>query len=352
MSTNKTITYLIGAGASAGTPDKPVLPVVKKFPDVIRKYVNKFGEIVRAEGIHYRDNGLKGLIADLEWLDKHSREHVSIDTFAKKLFLSGESKLIKLKGLLSAVLTLEQSMNGIDLRYDSFFASLLNIKDRALYFPPNIKILSWNYDYQMEMSAASFIPTNNIHVVDEKMNIYPNKNLSINTDNFCIVKLNGTCGGFKYKNEFRRKVHNLTDYKSNLTKEKEQELIKEITTDYGNHTKEIDSYPNINFAWENDTISDKGKKYALEIASKTNVLVVIGYSFPTFNRDIDIQILRSMSLHKVYIQAPSSDIDGIIQRFKAIVPYCEDIFPMTSLDEFFIPYEFNVNDETQKISYF
>ena len=66
----------------------------------------------------------------------------------------------------------------------------------------------------------------------------------------------------------------------------------------------------LNFAWEHD-VNFRGKfqghsknfEAAGLIASETDILVVIGYSFPIFNREIDSNLFAQMArLEKVYIQ--------------------------------------------------
>lgn len=74
--------------------------------------------------------------------------------------------------------------------------------------------------------------------------------------------------------------------------------------------------------------------------SQTEILVIIGYSFPTFNRDIDRGLLSSATkLEKIYYQAPKNDVDGLIQRLKGINPKEIEVIPHTDLNQFFIPYE-------------
>jgi hypothetical protein len=65
-----------------------------------------------------------------------------------------------------------------------------------------------------------------------------------------------------------------------------------------------------NFAWEiDDNFVEKYQGYrqnitaAEKIASETEILVVIGYSFPVFNREVDNRLFQKMkNLSKVYIQ--------------------------------------------------
>ena len=81
---------------------------------------------------------------------------------------------------------------------------------------------------------------------------------------------------------------------------------------------------------------------AREIMSKTNVLIIIGYSFPTYNRLVDsdlFSLLASKSesgIRQVVIQNPSINIDLI----DAIIPRHFDKKIIENTNQFFIPHEF------------
>ena len=96
----------------------------------------------------------------------------------------------------------------------------------------------------------------------------------------------------------------------------------------------------ISFAWED---SDEKKTYLSELCNhiaSTNVLIIIGYSFPFFNREIDRKIIGSMkNIEKVYFQAP--DADNIKERFQAIRDDLDGKILVTrfDLDQFLLPNE-------------
>ncbi|MDZ7739931.1 MAG: hypothetical protein U5K32_12880 [Bacteroidales bacterium] len=144
------ITYLFGAGASANA-----IPVNKYLRDDIKEYAkflnnDDFKKALRTKTSTYDNNKtkedlLKSLIKDLTWLYEESEDFVSIDTLAKKFFLTKEiDNLRKLKVCLSIYLTIRQCKGKTDKRYDNFYASIL--KSNYSAFPRNIKVLSWNYD--------------------------------------------------------------------------------------------------------------------------------------------------------------------------------------------------------------
>ncbi len=97
----------------------------------------------------------------------------------------------------------------------------------------------------------------------------------------------------------------------------------------------------LSFAWEDyefnaPKITDK----AIVATKDTEILVIIGYSFPFFNREIDRKIIGEMkSLRKVYFQDKSPD--NIKLRFQAIRENVEGIeFVLYhDVEQFLLPFE-------------
>jgi len=110
-----------------------------------------------------------------------------------------------------------------------------------------------------------------------------------------------------------------------------------------------------NFAWERDeNFSDKhaghanNLRQAIHIAQNTQVLVVIGYSFPVFNRAVDRQLFAEMPhLSKVYIMDLNAERirSTMVNAFELFQQSTEAgrgdiVFQLeTGKDQFIIPYE-------------
>ena len=78
-----------------------------------------------------------------------------------------------------------------------------------------------------------------------------------------------------------------------------------------------------------------------EIMTMTDYLIIIGYSFPTFNRKVDRELLKSLKATvKFFIQSPSNDIGSVVHRFGALTINKNEINRITQTDEFFIPFEY------------
>lgn len=311
------ITYLFGAGASANA-----LPIVEKIPERISSVIQTISSFLLSSDTIYTEfktyipnigNKRKyqyELIETLKWMRDKSANHASIDTFAKKLSIKGASEeLRKLKIAMSVFFTIEQALNKPDMRYDAFFASILEDVDS---FPNNIKIISWNYDYQFELAFSEYIDVTSINTNQYQLGIDAKYRAAggTNASNCRIFKLNGTTG-FYQKGTNHRFLY--SEKKSSM----DIKLVDEVTRNYVMSTYIKGFTPTLSFAWENDNHEESIVKRAIKDITDTKVLVVIGYSFPFFNRNVDQEIINSMeSLEKVYFQAPDAEI--LKERFQAL----------------------------------
>ncbi len=76
-----------------------------------------------------------------------------MDTYAKFLHLTkpGGAELHELKKTVSAYFSIKQMLlNARDKRYLPWLVSVMQRK----VFPENVNILSWNYDFQVELAAT------------------------------------------------------------------------------------------------------------------------------------------------------------------------------------------------------
>ncbi len=346
-------TYLLGAGASAS-----IIPTVKDFPLKLAQFAIEFQNIIKEIDLNNLksrfsyinedvNDELNQLRRDFQWLEKESRAHASVDTFAKKLYLTNSHKLYKkVKALLDIFFTIIQLVEGVDKRYDAFYATLLKKGERGeVKLPENISILCWNYDFQLELSFNTFYNRDDIHDLENYLNIIPRNDFNQRSaNNFSVVKLNGVASGYVYENDkFNRLLLLPKKISANVREEKKQLLIEMIGR-YLWYTKysHDNASSSIFYSWENDQIQSEIRETAKEITKNTKILIIIGYSFPTFNRMMDKEIILNMpELEKVYLQIPEHNIKSVAQRFRAINPNVELVM-LTEVDEFFIPFEYNL----------
>jgi hypothetical protein len=353
------IIYYIGAGASYGESrvvlhpsglnnvDEIIinagLPIVSEIASRLRtfhKYVDGINTLVENNvlelwGVRFGDanNALEyskqELLKDITWLHNETFKHATIDTFAKKLYLSGNKKDYKrLEKVLCLYLVWEQLDHRGDQRYDTFLASVLT--ENELQLPKDISVISWNYDSQFEMAYSNY-SDKHLFVFDKLGNLQELPNCGR------IFKVNGSA--------------------SLRTTPTPLEIIAEKVDKgtallwYYNHCDvhvDIEGFeqirPRLSFAWEQDELSNDSMMKAIEeTVIDAEVLVVIGYSFPFFNRSVDRKIFDYMNgLDTIYIQDPFADeikqnIQNVMSDFQKAQRV--KIVTKTNCNQFFLPPE-------------
>jgi hypothetical protein len=315
------IAYLLGAGASYNA-----LPLADKFAKKLNEFADELNEIKLSSlpsGLFDKD--IDPLINAVKWLSDEGGKHSSIDTFAKKLYFKRDyPNLKKLKAIISTFLIIEQAKKNVDFRYDSFLATILEKKNGNIKLPEGLKIITWNYDTQLEKAFYGFCEDEE-NVVNE---ITLNKN---------IIRLNGHCG-------IDQSGH-ISDCFFTVMK-KDHDLIYRNAIELYNNYMIVSSHTKINFAWEEDTrngIASKDTSF-----ENISSMVIIGYSFPYFNREVDELLLSSFPSgikdKKIYLQLPDEDQNSVATRIKSLIlPVVRDkveIIPIKSTDHFHIPDEF------------
>jgi len=316
--------YLLGAGASC-----QVVPLASEFKDCLPKFAATLrdagprGAQLRSDDPIWGANR-KNLLDAINWLADESLHHFSVDTFAKKLFFRGAHKdLQKLKAALSAYLVIEQSMKHVDQRYDAFFASVLKSDSvQRISLPEHLCILTWNYDTQLEKAYYGFCEDISKVFTDVTFNDH-------------IYRINGHCGTSQpghLGDPFRAALHT-------INKPAWEEGIKL-------YNESLSSESEISFAWEDRTntlLKNKGLTRLTGISD----IVIIGYSFPYFNREIDRLIFEQIDpdLRRVYLQYPDDVHTSIKERLKNLLPTYDQLEIITissnkKTDLFFIPDNF------------
>lgn len=339
------ITYLFGAGASVNAipiNETLIASMILEYNNIRVEFKKKKLEICdNSPNPFITESLFNDFLTDFHFIITESKRHQSIDTYAKKLYITGDfSNLKKLKTILSSYFIIIQSRGNADERYDSFFASIL--EDANNLFPKDLKILSWNYDYQFEKAYSSYNQDARLNTILTQLKVYSkNTRLEyVDNENFGIFKLNGTAAFMLNKNENR--VHGTIE---NIMEGYNAKLIIEVLSNYASlhHLKETKQnlISTISFAWEDYRTGKFIVNKAIEFTENTDILVVIGYSFPFFNRKVDRDIIRAMKkLKRVYFQAP--DAEDLRERFLAIRDDLkkDDLLIRTDLKQFVFPNEF------------
>lgn len=359
------ITYLLGAGASYNA-----CPILEKQAEMMINVAS--AEIDRLKFSPDR-NGLFSKIdfENIYDLNKFqnseykilwymynfgikAKEYNTIDTYARKLYLNKEFKEYKLLKMCVSVFfdlwenfyhskfNLKEKIpfKKIDDRYKSLFSVLLENENDKIKLNSNFKFITWNYDLQLIETFRLFLGNHlfrNLNSINSNNLKFKREDKSINND---VFHLNGHRGFFKdiLDNDEKEIVLNYSNsldvYWGNL-----QNLFQATIL---NNAK-FDNY--INYAWEHD-LSDDFFKNISKVLNETEILIIIGYSFPAFNRKIDQFLFKHLNcnvLKKIIYQDPNADKEMIINLFEDIYCYEEvDIKILTdekSLKQFYLPNE-------------
>jgi hypothetical protein len=326
-------TYLLGAGASRGA-----VPIVQEIPGELKKFreifIQKRSE--KDEPIPDLRKTIKEIeedfIAGLDLFLKEIPRHASIDTYAKKLRITGQSEIYnQLKAVFSAFLIYTQLAKEVDSRYDSFFASILDTGPGE--FVSDLIILTWNYDFQIEKAYSAFSLTDSLSVNQAMLNVnFASQDERFSqTRHMSVFKLNGTAGFYDSRDKSH---HFITD---KFTFENSRKFFYDVIGIYGRLRFENNSIrSSLTFAW------DGHSGYYDKVAEKikgTEVLVIIGYSFPFFNRLIDRQMIHSMAptLNHVFVQDPNPE--NVLDSLTSIWPTNHQRQPkvIRSKEQFYLP---------------
>lgn len=331
------VSYLIGAGAShfahpLARTEKGVSVYSKTLHSFIKENRDLFQSSMRN---HPERESINNQYVEIA---QKCIDFGTPDTYAKWLYENKKfDDYTKLKKLISTY------FNSYDYNPDNYEKFKFKSEYRILPFltsimnkgkiPDNIKIISWNYDSQFEIAAKN-VPTlkddgatikteylKGFSAFPNVMNSFPS--FRAFSDIPFLLHLN-SLAGFNYNN---------------------QGLIDECIAPFL-ELSATDNKPSLSYAWEEEegagAFANKRVEIANSMTEGTEYLVIIGYSFPFFNRHIDKQLLKNMAptLKKIYYQEPNPEIneDDLINKFDLEIPK-EQIKMVRGINQYHIPHE-------------
>lgn len=355
------VTYLLGAGASRG--ERAVddsgkkyflrgLPVLSEMESAIDSMMPKDAmghvQISKAIAEEYGvkdEHQLAYLFRLLLQLKEMCASYPTIDTLARQLYVTKGSYMTgyknvfnyeDLKYVLTLALLMLQSHKQRDLRYDGFIASII---DDNKQLPP-MSILSWNYDAQFELAYSGYSNDRYIPHLWQELNVL-NKTYPTEFDvhkPFAMIKLNGTAF-------FKDITHPVKINGEDVAGLRDCFFGNGATTNkyqYGGEYAAAGGvlHTTLSYVWE-PSIDGLFRQHIFNRIHDTETLIVIGYSFPYVNSDMDSYILESMlGLRNVYIQDPN--YEDVKERMMSLIPK-KNIpvhFEKRSDKQFYIPKEF------------
>lgn len=317
------IAYLLGAGASAGA-----VPVVNGMKDGAEELLHRLNvippDIFSEEGQDVQN--AKVMIGELIEICARSS---SVDTYGKILHDSRQIHEFELlKERLILYFSLTEALKGTDRRYENFIAGVSSMGVMS----SNISIFSWNYDLQLESSMGRFVLSERIGEIRKRLGFMDATDFTNGpSDGFSFVKLNGSAC-------FRTLSGNAHATPLVLKGDNTEQRLKDVCTNY-RKLRDAKKDMCLRFAWEQPT-RDMLIGFLTRLRP-VNVLVIIGYSFPSFNRYIDKLILSNLNPQKVILQYPEPTgarifIEEVLGGNKKL-KIQEDV----DTSQFHIPFEFN-----------
>jgi protein associated with RNAse G/E len=303
------VVYLLGAGASFGTREKGIgSPILTGLPIVseIGGELESIASLLASMPLNDKEleECKQNLIKDFQDL-KDQCAGITIDSYARELWFQKDMRgFSRVELLLTIFFIFEQIIHKPDSRYKSF---LLKVAQRdkvydALELSPEIGILSWNYDNQIELAYRQFFG-DNYSYIRERLGIYDVKDYEQKqrSQKYCnIIKLNGTANFTQEEDWLRSSDNNTLD----------ETILKMVLKNYDECKQTWACYGKLrlNFAWDDRWSEDMRTNKIPKLVHDTHALVVIGYTFPDYNRDIDRIILDNMTnLRNIYIQDPNAE---------------------------------------------
>lgn len=278
---------------------------------------------------------LSEILSNCVRLSKNANEFGDIDTYAKYLKIIGQhQKLAELKVTLSQYFTIKQLLlRAKDSRYIPWLIGIMNKKK----FPETIKVLSWNYDFQLQL-AGEFLEIYGEDVSHNgsgftysppMLNYYPNLDPTFRDfEMLSLIHLNGIAG-YGEEGEMKTVGAFQNKYRDNI-----KEMLQMLT----NKNNKM----NLHFAWEKNGYHDRLMEHVKQMIEGTTVMVVVGYSFPFYNREVDKQVIQllcaSPLFKKIYFQDPKLTGKHLINQFN--LPDRIVIEHIPNVDNFYIPFEY------------
>ena len=382
------ITYLLGAGASyyaCPILEKQAEMMIAVASEEIKNATTKndgYGGItyddyqyLSHEILNLPDNNKIHILWHIGYFGKKAIEYNTIDTYARKLFLNDElDELNLLKMSVSVFFDLWENFyetrykhfsdeefsifenknipsknmryKRIDDRYKSLFSVLLNKnEDSEIKLNNDFKFITWNYDLQLETTFKLFLKDGNQlnnKSLNKKFKFTNDESLQLND----VFHLNGYRGFYDVKDGITENQFNtFEDYW--LNNEYLYDAVINKSTHFNNHIK---------YAWEQDLDHPFFQKINNFLRS-TEILVIIGYSFPAFNRQIDQNLLNKINnnkIKKIVYQDPNATKQMILNLFEKPEIFKDKIEVITDpkeLKQFYLPNEYFISQENLKGKY-
>jgi hypothetical protein len=212
-------------------------------------------------------------------------------------------------------------LKNYDYRYESLISV---IAEKSYKLSDRFSFISWNYDNQVEIAINRIFNLDGFLNRDESENEGWRNEKTHSILGNIFIKLNGSASNSNFDFEPISRFN---------TKKKSDQLERIYSFLSGNESFNH----RIMFAWEESPEFDRNR--AISLLQEAKYIVIIGYSFPEYNRHIDKKLIEAASKgfsSNIIVQDTIENVDKIESRIHSINPNLK-IKKHTDLNQFYIP---------------
>lgn len=320
----KKITYLIGAGASFGA-----IPLNDELSDdmiCLPSYFDFENPIGNDANNSDKDNPHpigtpEYLMFEIVKLGYKSREFESVDNYAQAL-MNNANALAHLKMVISIYFALAQkigrsvlfenkqnqrNIRRIDPRIYELITKCIDIEKKH-YLKTNVNFITWNYDLQIELAFKRYLETS----LSKKINL-PELNGTFlqfypTVIPTCIKQqvfhLNGFTGLYQTAENV---IEAFIGNDQHLSSQDYIKRLAELSILFNEKKLHFDNQ--LKFSYESYRHTTTILNDVISSISDTDVLIIIGYSFPAWNSVVDRTLLQSIYKKNLEIRVHSINED-------------------------------------------
>ena len=322
---NKNYTYLIGSLTSNNFLANSLTKEARnEFKEWIKKIIDE-NITALSEGDKL---AIKRFLIDLNWVSEEYTKNGSFELLLSFIYKNSNiNDIVKFKSIINSIILLEEIRKKFNVKYENFFRDISERDRHAnVILPDNIKILTWNIGINFE--RAFYEISHNSDSLFKKMQVYPVSagfdDTDFDVNKFAVIHLRGLAGAY-YVSKTGIVSEYLKDWIT-IRDMKDEDILKNLVISYKSFIYNDFLMPTISFPTDNNVYLNLVNKKSLHIASKTNILIIIGHILGDDTFKIDKEIIEQMiNLNKIYVQVPVEYKQSLFLKLKKIRPDLDNI---------------------------
>ncbi len=335
---NINYTYFMGPLASNNFLSHPLTEDARnEFKNWIENIINKNITTLSKENRII----INKFLTDLDWIYGEYAKDGSLAKLIMSIYKANNmTDIIRFKSVINSVILLEDIKKRANVKYENFLREISERDRHAnVIMPDNIKILTWNRGINLE--RAFYDISKNSETMFKELQVYPISAGFDDTDfdirKFAILHLAGLAGTY-YISKNGMISEYLKDWIT-IKNMSDADILNNLVISYKSFMYNDLLIPTVSFFLDNNNYTSLILQKAHHIASKTNILIIIGHLFleDTFEKDKGI-IQQMIDLHKIYVQVPTEYKQAVLLKLQNIRPDLHNIEVefVDNDDDFFI----------------